>query len=499
MGLEIGAFDAAVLAAYLVGVVLFGLWVGRGQRRDLSTYLLGGRNLPWWGVLLSIVATETSTVTFLSVPGLAYAAGGSMVFLQLAIGYVIGRFIIVFLFLPHYFRGELFTAYEVLHRWYGGRTKQTASALFLVTRNLADGLRLFLTAIVLMHVVKLDLSICVIAIGAATILYTVFGGMRSVVWNDCVQFVVYMIGAVLAMGVILYRLPGGWTQLADYAAEFGKFQVFDFSFDLTARYTFWSGLIGGLFLTLATHGTDQMMVQRYLAAGSRAKAGRALAVSGFIILAQFALFLLIGVGLACFYSLNPPKTPFAGTDHVFARFIVDYLPVGVVGITLAAVFAAAMSTLSSSLNASATAAVNDFYLPWCRKPPSSERVLRVSRVLTVVFGLIQIGVGIVGQYCTRSVVNSVLAVAGFTFGPILGLFFLGVLPARVSRQAAYVGLIAGLSVLASVWMWTPLAWPWYSIVGSTTTVVVGLVANVLMGTSSKASDWNPNDNRNRHG
>jgi solute:Na+ symporter, SSS family len=492
--LEIGTFDAAVLVAYLLGVVLFGLWVGRGQRRDLSTYLLGGRNLPWWGVLLSIVATETSTVTFLSVPGLAYADGGSMVFLQLAIGYVIGRFLIVFLFLPHYFRGKLFTAYEVLHRWYGGRTKQTASALFLVTRNLADGLRLFLTAIVLMHVVKLDLSICVIAIGAATILYTVFGGMRSVVWNDCVQFVVYMIGAMLAMGVILYRLPGGWTQLSDYAAEYGKFHVFDFSFNLTSSYTFWSGLIGGLFLTLATHGTDQMMVQRYLASGSQKKAGRALAVSGFVILAQFALFLLIGVGLACFYSLNPPETPFKGNDHVFARFIVDYLPVGVVGITLAAVFAAAMSTLSSSLNASATAAVNDFYLPLCKKPPPPQRVLRVSRVLTVAFGVIQIGVGIAGQYCTQSVIGSVLTVAGFTFGPILGLFFLGVLPARVSRQAAYAGLIAGLGVLASVWMWTPLAWPWYSIVGSTTTVVVGLAANVLLGISSEA-----NDSRNEHG
>ena len=476
MNLAISEIDAAIIAAYMLGVVLFGIWMGRGQR-DVTGYLLGGRNLPWWGLLLSIVATETSTVTFLSVPGVAFSAdGGSLVFLQLTIGYILGRFVIVGLFLPHYFRGELFTAYEVLHRRFGGGTKRAASLLFLVARNLADGLRLYLTAIVLYHVVGLDLSICIMAIGLTTILYTFVGGMKSVVWNDCIQFVVYIAGAVLAGCVILASLPDGWGSFFDFAQTHHKLRLFDFSFDLGRKYTFWSGLVGGLFLTLATHGTDQLMVQRYLAARSRKEAGRALALSGFVVCGQFALFLLIGVGLACFYQFHPTTQNLAG-DEVFAAFIVDYLPVGVVGITLAAVFSAAMSTLSSSLNSSAAAAVNDFYLPLWKQKPSARHSLWVSRGLTVLFGLVQIGIGIAGQFFSRSVVDDVLGIAGFTAGPILGVFFLGVLTRRATQRGALVGLLFGLAVLTAIKFTTGLAWPWYALVGSSVTFVVGLAAS----------------------
>ncbi len=483
MNLAIGTVDLAVLAAYLLGVVTLGLWLGRGQR-DVSDYLLGGRNLPWWALLLSIVATETSTVTVLSVPGIAFDPdGGSLVFLQLTFGYILGRFVIVFLFLPHYFRGTLFTAYQVLQRRFGGATRQAASALFLLARNLADGLRLYLTAIVLQHVLGLDLWLCIAVMGLATIAYTFLGGMKSVVWNDCVQFVVYMAGGVLAAAVILDKLPGGWTQLSEFATAEGKFRLLDFSFDLTRPYTFWAGLFGGLFLALATHGTDQLIVQRYLAARSQREAGRALALSGLIVCGQFALFLFVGVGLACFYHLNPPAEAFASNDEVFARFIVDHLPVGVgiVGVLLAAVFAAAMSTLSSSLNSSAAAAVNDFYLPLRKEKPSAKHLLRVSRGLTVVFGLIQIGVGIVGQGISESVVQDVLAIAGFTAGPILGVFFLGVLTPRVSQRGALIGLIGGLTVLTTLRFATDLAWPWYAIVGSSATFTIGWLAAAPSG------------------
>lgn len=480
MNPAIGPIDLTILAAYLAGVVLFGLWMGRGQR-NVADYLLGGRSLPWWGVLLSIVATETSTVTFLSVPGLAFdPQGGSLVFLQLTIGYIIGRLVIVVLLLPHYFRGRLFTAYEVLQRRFGGATKQTASVLFILTRNLADGLRLYLTAIVLHHVAGLDLPTCIAVIGAATVCYTFLGGMKSVVWNDCVQFAVYMFGATLAAAVIVDRLPGGWAQLWAFGAQHGKFRLFDFSLDLSLRYTFWSGLVGGLFLALGTHGTDQLMVQRYLAARSRKEAGRALGLSGLVVCAQFALFLLVGVGLACFYSVYPPRTPFATHDEVFAAFIVGCLPAGAVGITLAAVFSAAMSTLSSSLNSSATAAVNDLYLPWWSKEPSPRHLLRVSRGLTVLFGLAQIAVAMAGQLMTRSVVDNVLAIASFTSGPILGVFFLGVLTRRASQPGALVGLVAGVAVLATVAYGTSLAWPWFAVVGSATTFLIGLLASELL-------------------
>ena len=494
MDLAIGPFDAAVLLAYLVGTVLFGISLGRGQR-DVAAYLLGGRNLPWWAVLLSIVATETSTVTFLSIPGLAFNPdGGNLLFLQLTVGYIIGRLVIVYLFLPSYFRGELFTAYEVLQRRFGGATKQTASLLFLVTRNLSDGLRLFLTAIVLQQILGLSLSVCIVLVGLSTIVYTFAGGMKSVVWNDCIQFAVYIAGAALALVVILAMLggewtdlseffgnvPRGWSRLADFAQRHDKFRLLDFSFDLAKPYTLWSGLLGGTFIALATHGTDQLMVQRYLSARSQQEAGRALALSGLVVCGQFALFLLMGVALACFYDLFPPETPFRRGDEVFPAFIVGHLPVGTVGIVVAAVFAAAMSTLSSSLNASAAAAVNDFYLPWRRGKASAKHLLRISRGLTVAFGLVQIGVAIVGQLLQRSVIESVMAIAGFTTGVILGVFFLGVCTSGVTQRSALSGLVGGLAVMAAVVFTTDLKWPWFAVVGSSVTFIMGLVVHALL-------------------
>jgi SSS family solute:Na+ symporter len=494
VNLAIGRLDAAILLVYLAGVVVFGIWMGRGQR-DLAGYLLGGRNLPWWAVLLSIVATETSTVTFLSIPGLAFdPQGGSLVFLQLTIGYIIGRLVIVFLFLPSYFRRELFTAYEVLEGRFGGATKQTASLLFLVSRTLADGLRLCLTAIVLQQILGISLSSCIVVIGLATILYTFAGGMRSVVWNDCVQFVVYIAGAVLALAVILAMLGGGWTNLSEFVASlarglywlFGfaqqhdKFRLLDFSFDLTRPYTVWSGLLGGTFIALATHGTDQLMVQRYLSARSQRQAGSALALSGLVVCGQFALFLLIGVALACFYHFFPPGAPFGRNDEVFPAFIVHHLPAGVVGILVAAVFSAAMSTLSSSLNASAAAAVNDFYLPWRTAQAPAEPSLRISRGLTIVFGLAQIGVAVVGQFLSESVVESVMAIAGFTTGVVLGVFFLGVLTRGVTQRSALTGLVGGLAVMTTVVFATDLTWPWYAIVGSSVTLAIGLARHTLL-------------------
>ncbi len=484
--LAIHPIDTTILLVYLLGVVALGIWLGRGQR-DLAAYLLGDRNLPWWGVLLSIVATETSTVTFLSVPGLAFnPEGGNFTFLQLAIGLVIGRFVIIFLLLPQYFRGDLFTAYEVLHRRFGGTTRQTASLLFLVTRNLADGLRLYLTAIVLQKLMGIDLWTSILVMGAATIVYTVFGGMRSVVWNDCIQFFVYILGAILAAWVILDRLPGGWTQLAEFAREHQKFRLLDFTFDSTRPYTFWSGLFGGIFLTLATHGADQLMVQRYLSAGSQRKAALALGISGFVVAAQFALFLFVGVALACFYQEHLALTSLPKNDAAFAGFIVTYLPVGITGIVLAAVLAAAMSTLASSLNSSATAAVNDFYIGWRKTEPSKRHLLRVGRVLTVAFGVIQIVVAIAGRHLAESVVDSVLAIASFTIGAVLGVFFLGIFTRGVPQWAALIGLLGGLAVLSYVAFWTPTAWPWYAVIGSTTTFVLGQTASLLFPSTPKA-------------
>jgi SSS family solute:Na+ symporter len=474
--MNVGPIDLGILAVYLAGVVLLGLWIGR-TADSVSDYVVGGRNRPWWLILFSIVATETSTVTFLSIPGFAFSK--DMTWLQIPLGFLLGRFAVVFLLLPQYFKGSFYTAYDVLHQRFGGATQKAASALFITTRSLADGLRLFLSAIVLQEMTGIPIHWAVAAMGVATIVYTFFGGIRAVLVTDLVQFVIYIGGAIVALALILHRLPGGWDQLVTVGEAAGKLRVFDLSFDWSQPYGLWAGLIGGLFITLGSHGVDQMMVQRYLCARKLRDAQRALWVGGFVVVAQFALFLLIGVGLFVFYQVFAPEAVFERPDRVFARFILDEMPVGLLGILLGAIFAAAMSTLSSSLNSCATAAANDFYFSRNDPKGSAARQLRVVRVLTIIFGLIQIGVGIAGQWVKASVVSSVLGIAAFTTGIVLGVFFLGIFARRVGERAALAGLVIGLSGMSIIFFTTTLAWPWFALVGSVLTFAAGLGASFL--------------------
>jgi SSS family transporter len=474
--LSVGTVDLVILLAYMAGVVALGTWVGRATR-SAADFMLGGKDLPWWVILFSIVATETSTVTFLSIPGFAF--GKDMTWLQIAIGFLIGRFVVAFLLLPQYFKGNFFTAYEVLDQRFGGATKQAASVMFIITRTLADGLRLFLSAIVLQEMTGIPMYWAVTAIGVATIIYTYFGGMRAVLWTDFLQFAVYMAGAVLAFVLLLNRFPGGWDQLISMGHEADKLHLFEFAHDWSNAYSIWAGLIGGIFVTLGSHGVDQMMVQRYLSARHLSDARKALIASGFVVVAQFAIFLLIGVGLYAFYELTPPEVPFERADRVFARFILDEIPTGVLGILLGAIFAAAMSTLSSSLNSCATAATNDLYFPLRGKEVSPERKLRVIRVFTAIFGILQIAVGIGGQWLKSTVVSSVLGIAAFTTGIVLGVFFLGIFTNRVGQKAALTGLVVGLAGMTWIFFATDLAWPWFALVGSAGTFAIGLAASYV--------------------
>lgn len=473
--MALGWIDGTVLLAYLAGTVLLGLWMGRHQR-SAADYMLGERNVPWWLILFSIVATETSTVTFLSIPGFAWQR--DFTWLQLPLGFVVGRVLVVLLLLPQYFQGEYFTAYQLLQGRFGGATKQAASLLFIVTRSLADGLRLFLTAIVLQEVVHLPLAWAVVAMGVTTIVYTYVGGMKAVLWTDLVQFVVYIAGALAALWVLLGLLPGGLPQLVEMGSAAGKFRVFDLGLSWSDPYVFWAGVIGGGFLTLGSHGADQLMVQRYLCARRLSDAQRALLASGIVVFLQFALFLLIGVGLWAFYTLQPPAVPFDRPDRVFARFMVENLPPGLLGLVLGAVFAAAMSTLSSSLNSLATTTVTDLCQPLVKRS-SPGQVLRLTRWLTAVFGAVQIGVGIAGQGLTTTVVSAVLAIAGFTTGIILGIFFLGLFAPRVGQRAALTAFVLGLAGMTVVYFTTSLAWPWYSLFGSLGTFGLGLLASTV--------------------
>jgi len=477
---NIGTPDGLIVVAYLLGVMLFGIWIGRGGR-SAADYFLGGRSLPWGALLLSIVATETSTVTFLSIPGIAAAASGNMTFLQITIGYILGRIFVVFFLLPLYFSGQPFTAYEVLETRYGRLSRRLVSTLFLLTRNASDALRLFLTALVLQVVLGLDLTMSVVVIGAVTIVYTFAGGAKSVIWNDSVQFVIYMLGAAAALHILGGLLPGGLAQLVQTAGAEGRLQVFDFDFDLfKPSMTFWGGLAGGAFLTAATHGTDQMMVQRYLSAKNRSDASLALGISGFVVMAQFAIFLFIGVGLAALFG--DAAAQMRG-DQLFARFIVGHMPTGLLGLTLAAVFAAAMSTLSSSLNSSAAALINDLWLPLRRSPPNERARLNAGRAATILFGILQIGIAIgFGWLATdESIVSNVLKIAGFAAGPVLGLYLLGVFAPRVGQRAALTGFVAGIIVLATIAYATPLHWAWYALAGTLVTMVAGKAAQFVRG------------------
>jgi solute:Na+ symporter, SSS family len=476
--------DLGVIVVYVVGCTALGAWLG-GRSKELKGYFLGESNIPAWAVMISIVATETSTATFLSVPGVAYR--GDFTFLQLPMGYILGRVIVATVLLPSYFRREIFTAYQVLQRRFGGATRTTASVLFLMTRVLADGLRLFLAAAALQVITKWPIEAAILAVGLTTIVYTYLGGMKAVIWIDVIQFHIYILGAIVALAILLGKLPGGLSEVVHEAGAAHKFRTFDLAFDLTRPFTLWAGLIGGMVLNTATHGADQLMVQRYLSARSQRQAAGALIASGLVVLAQFALFLFIGSALWVYYHRVPATElgPEFTRDREFAYFIVHNLPVGVLGIVIAAVFSAAMGTLSGSLNASASTTVNDLYRPLV--PKADERhLLRVSKMLTAAWGLAQMAMAFGATRLQANVVENALAIASFTTGIVLGLFLLGIFT-KVGQPAALTGLLAGVAAVSTAKFATPLAWPWYALVGSSTVFLVGLAVGRLLPPKAGAS------------
>jgi solute:Na+ symporter, SSS family len=467
--------DLTVIVVYIVGCTLLGAWLG-SRSQGLKGYFLGESNIPAWAIMISIVATETSTATFLSVPGVAYK--GDFSYLQLAFGYILGRVVVATVLLPAYFRGKIFTAYQLLLDRFGGPTRTTASILFLIARSLGDGLRLFLAATVLQHLTGWSTAGSIVMVAAITVVYTFLGGMKAVIWTDVIQFSVYIVGALVALAILAGKLPGGWPELVQTARSEGKFRLLDFSFDLTRPFTFWAGLIGGMVLNTATHGADQMMVQRYLSARSQRQAATALVASGFVIITQFALFLLIGVSLWVFYRVFPPSTAMARSDEVFTYFIVHYLPTGVLGLVIAAIFSAAMGTLAGSLNSSASTIVNDLYRPFTGR--NDERhLMRISRAMTVLWGGVLMAVAFGASHLEDNVVNNALTIAGFVSGILLGLFLLGILTRRVGQSAAMVGVLGGLSAVTFAKFGTSLAFPWFALVGSSTVFAVGLVASLF--------------------
>jgi solute:Na+ symporter, SSS family len=472
---SLSGVDYLVIAAYLVAITAFGSWFGRFQKTTRD-YFLTGRSVPWWAICFTIVATETSTLTFIGVPAQAYGRPGNMTFLQLAIGYVIGRILVSVLFIPPYFRGELFTSYELLQRRFGSRVKALSAGIFLFTRSLADGIRLFTAAFVVGIVIQVPVTWVVIVLGVAMILFTMRGGAAAVIWTDVVQMFIYILGAGAVAIALLNRIDGGWGEVVRFGAETGRFVWLETSLDFSLPYTIWAGLLGGVALTLSTHGTDQFLVQRLLSARTQQAATRGLILSGFVVFGQFVLFLLIGVMLACYYQQAPLPRPLQRPDEILPLFVVSELTNGLAGFIIAAIIAAA---LSPSLNAMAATTVSDFYLPYVNPSADQATQMRISKQATVAWGIVQLAVAILAQFMNDSVLNAGLAVLSFASGSVLGAFLLGTLAPSVRERDTLLGMIAGLMVMTAVWWATPIGFTWYVLIGASTTTAVAFVARAL--------------------
>lgn len=463
--------DLVVLLVYLAGVTVWGAWLGRGQTGGRD-YFLGGRDLPWGAVLLSVVATETSTLTFLSIPGVAYF--GTLGFLQITFGYLIGRVVVAQILLPAYFRGDLSTAYGLLEARFGLGVRRFTSAIFMVTRLLADSVRLYATAIPLALVTGWELPVSIAVIGVMTVIYTYAGGIKAVVWVDALQMGLYLFGAVVVAVALQSMVGGGWGAIFTESAAAGKTAIIDTSFHFGTAYTIWAGILGGALLTMASHGTDQLIVQRLLTCRDLPSAKKALVGSGILVVGQFALFLVLGLGLWVFYE----GRAFERGDEIFALFIVGQLPAGVTGLLIAGVFAAAMSSLSSSINSLASATVYDFWAPAVGATDDDARILRVGRLFTIMWSVLLIGAAVAFIPLGRgaSAVEVALAVASMVYGGLLGAFLLGTRSRRADRVSVVAGMTVGIGTVTAIWIFasSQVAWPWFVPIGCALTVLVGV-------------------------
>ncbi len=480
MGLNM--LDLGVIAIYLAGVTLFGLRF-RGGQQTLKGYFLADNAVPWWAISLSIVAAETSTLTVISVPGLAYDK--NFCFLQLVMGYLIGRTVVSFLLIPQYFRGELVTAYQLIERRFGQRLRALTAGVFLATRAAAEGVRVFAVAIVVrvaMGILLVGVSdfqrdlVAIAIVTVLTLMYTIKGGLKAAIWTDVMQQTVYVTGTLVAFFTILHMSPGGWATVHRVAGQAGKFRVFDFTLNSTTTYTLWSGIIGGTFLTIGSHGTDQLIVQRLLAARSQRQAQIALLLSGVIVFFQFSLFLMIGAMLFVFYRFFPPHTAFTRTDTIFPEFIVSRMPHGVSGLLIGAILAAAMSNLSAALNSLSSTAIVDFYMRLC--PNSTEkRRIWLSRGAMVGWAFVLFGLALVARHGGR-VIEVGLTIASVAYGGMIGVFLLGVLTRTASEFGAMVGMICGLALNFYLWFFSNVSFTWYAALGGAVTFVVGYAASL---------------------
>lgn len=495
MSSNFGWIDFAVLVAYLGGSTAFGLWVGRNQK-NATTYFVADRDIPWWVVMFSVVATETSALTFISIPGLSYL--GNLGFLQICAGYILGRIVVATVLLPRYLDGNLVTAYALLNTRFGPATRRFTAVTFLATRALADSVRIFATAIPVALIIgpvmprESLMPVSILVVGFVTILYTYYGGMRAVIWTELIQAAVYILGGVAAIYLLGRSTVGGWDGILSAAGDAGKLDMLNFSFTLSDPHTVWAGLLGGAFLAMASHGADQLIVQRLLSARSLRDAQRAVIGSGIVVFLQFALFLAVGLGL---WSAFGART-FATTDAVFPTFIVEQMPTGLLGLIVAAIFAAAMSTQSGSINSLAATTTHDIYLPLTGRGADDPETLRAGKRFALVWGIVLTFGALFYPEGRTPVVVIALSIASFTYGALLGGFFLGIFVNRARQRDAILGMSAGLVAMGLIVFaklvgsavpalapvlrpFESIAWPWFVLIGTAVTVGTGTLSSLL--------------------
>lgn len=482
--------DYIIIIGYLVGVTVAGIRIGAKQK-NATDYFLGGKSLSWWSVGFSIVASETSTLTFISIPGLAYKS--NFHFLQLVFGYFIGRVIVSFVFIPAYYRGDLETAYDFLGKRFGSSLRKFTSSVFLSTRVLASGVRLFATAIPVHLITGYDYVTSIFIIGAFTLIYTYVGGLKAVVAMDVVQLFIYLAGAVVSLGIILMNLPNGLSDVFAYASMGGnKFEIFNFQFGssfgefLTSPYTLIGGVLGGTFLTMASHGTDQLLVQRLLGCKSKRESQKALLLDASFILLQFAFFLFLGICLYAFYHGVPfQQLGLQSSDEIFPKFIIEELPKGFSGVVIAGVLASAMGTLASSISSLASSSYLDLFKNSSFEKRHSERKeIFWSKVFTLLWGLILIGGAMLFTDTKNPVVELGLKIASFTYGGLLGTFFLGLLSKKINQRDAFIGFIFGIISMILVLQFTAIAFTWHTFIGCAVTIITGNISHLVMKTSA---------------
>ncbi len=469
--------DYVIIVLFLIGTAVLGI-VSGGKQKSAEDYFLGSTSVPWWAVCFSIVAAETSTLTFISIPGLAYLT--NLNFLQVTFGYLIGRIIVAVFFLPSYFKGDLDTAYAFLEGRFGLKTRRFSSIIFLFTRTAADGVRLFATAIPLKLMLGINYPLAIVIIAIVTLIYTYTGGVKGVIWVDVLLMFIYLGGAIIALYFIVYNfLPSGFDSIFNNPQVAGKLSIFNLGFNsglagfFKQPYTLIGGIVGGAFLSMASHGTDQLIVQRLLTTKNLKSAQKAIIGSGVLVIFQFALFLLLGVALYAFYGQLNMRS-----DEIFPSFIINKLPSPFSGIIIAGLFAAAMSTLAGSISSLASSTMLDLYRP-LHKTLNVKKELLISRLVTIIWAVLLVGAALFFMNTSHTVVELALSIASFTYGGLLGTFMLGLFVKKAKQEDALAGFTSGIFIMVTVISLQLVGWTWYTLIGVIGTIFIGWFLNKL--------------------